>query len=278
MSNMFSIPDFSVIRALKTSPKVTSIVIYGSVARGDEKTKDADFLVFTRGKNYETPLSVYDILLENDIDPNKTDIYIHSDEELDGILCNLFEPSSYDHIVNNGKVIFCEEENPIEKLKPRKNIWYDVSKKLGVWTLYLQELSNDLIGIRNGYLQIMMLIPERKQMEKNTEKIFKKTLNHIRGTKIMMEGLAILGISLGSSDDPRNIINRFFDEYSSGGIEKYREVTLEMRDFDPKEHRKFSDKELIEIVKRSKKTGERCIKAIDEKLCEKFESLISSSS
>lgn len=269
---MISLTNFPpVIKSLKNSPDVNCIILYGGLGRKDKETQDGDFLVFTKDKNYITPLSPFESLLKYDIDPIETDVYIHSYEEPHRILCRLHKPSSYDHVVNNGKIIFNRNngKDPIETLKSRKDIWYKVSEKIGVPTHCLLELSEELSGIRTGYMWIRMLIPERKQMKGNVEKGFKKTLNKIRATGIMREGLAIENVFLGKSDEGKNIVNKFFDLHPK--IEDYRGTALEIRGFDPKEHRKYSDEDLVRIVNNAKEVGEVSVHDIDEKLCENFE-------
>jgi len=265
---MFSLKNFPQIEALRTLPEVRGVVVYGGIGRGDEKTKDADFLIFTKGKKYVTPISAFNNLLSNGVDPTITDVQIHSDEELDGVLCRLFKPSSYDHIVSNGKVVFPESWNPIEKLRKNKDIWYKVSDKTGIRTHYLLELSEELTSIRAGYLWIEMFMPQRKHLGKDSRKSFIKTLNGIRGTAIMREGLSMKGIHLGKSDKGKNITNRFFDEYPM--LEEYRQAALEIRDFEPREHKKLSNRELTDIMIRSKEIGERCVHTIDQEIMARY--------
>ncbi len=277
MISMVSLSDFPElevsfpeIKALESDSRVREIVVYGGIGRGNKETQDGDFLIFTDGKRYETPLSVFYNLLNNEVDPTKTDVQILCEEELDGVLCRLFKPSSYNHVVNNGKLIFSRGGNSIEKLKSRKNIWYDISNKTGIKTHYLLELSEESTSIRGGFLWIGKFMPKRKRLGKDSRISFIKTLNGIKGTAIPREGLALKDIFLGKHDESKNIWNRFYDEYSL--VEKDREKALEISDFDPRKHEKFTNDELRNIVEKAKKIGEHAIYAINEEI----EGLISS--
>ncbi len=241
---------------LAKRPEVAAIDFYGSYARATAKSdmslwdgKDIDTLVFTKGKNYETPNIVHEYVAN--LDPIY-DVFMHNIEETKGIVTDIFNPTMANHLALLCLPFYGKDLRPV--FQKNKKIWKEARQKTGIETNFYFDSSDKLRHLRVGYTNII------KDPENIDRKILKKQNN--RSVSLMRIALTMKGIDLGISDEASNDAEEFLKVYNA--MEKQRPLIerLVKEDFFS-----LTQKDALESVKQWKMVGESVVYTIDKYLC-----------